>query len=142
MIIGIPFIDDCHDAVIQLTSKIALCKNHEVAGLFHSAIAALEQTFDREQRLMEDFHFPALKCHMEQHARVLASLHHSHRDVMNGDYASGRRVAGELLPEWFLLHEATQDAALGIWVAYCKNTEREPNFDQCEATPCFKKPEF
>lgn len=122
MLIGIPAIDDCHQAVLQLTSRIVQCDKHEVMGIFRSVLATLEHTFDHEQQLMEEFQFPVLKCHMEQHARVLAALHHLHRDVMDGDYACARRVAGELLPEWFQLHRATQDAALGIWVAYSQNS--------------------
>ncbi len=129
MLIGIPAIDDCHQAVLQLTSRIAHCDKHEVMETFRTVIATLEKTFDHEQQLMEEFNFPVLKCHMEQHARVLASLHHLHRDVMDGDYACARRVAGELLPEWFHLHRATQDAALGVWVAYCQHSGEAPTMN-------------
>ena len=134
MLIGIPAIDDCHQAVLQLTSRIAHCDKHEVMEIFRSVIATLEQTFDHEQQLMEEFNFPVLKCHMEQHARVLASLHHLHRDVMDGDDACARRVAGELQPEWFHLHRAMQDAALGVWVAYCQHSGEAPTLNQRKAT--------
>jgi hemerythrin len=117
---------------MQLTSRIVHCDKHEVMGVFRSVLATLEQTFDQEQHLMEEFQFPILKCHMEQHARVLASLHHLHRDVMAGDIACARRVAGELLPEWFDLHRATQDATLGIWVAYCQHAGQTSILDHRE----------
>lgn len=124
MLTGIPTIDKCHHAIMQLAFRIAHCHEQEVADTFRMMLSTLEQTFDHEQRLMEEFQFPILQCHMEQHARVLASLHHLHLRVMDGDHASARRVAGKLLPEWFQLHMATQDAALGVWVAFCQQSNQ------------------
>lgn len=133
MLTGILTIDNFHHEVMQLAAKIMHCHDQEVPEIFRSMLATLEQTFDQEQRLMEEFQFPVLQCHMEQHARVLASLHHLHPDVMAGDYASARRAAGELLPEWFQLHMATQDAALGVWVAFCQQSGQAALPDQHDA---------
>ena len=127
MLTGLKAIDDSHHAVMQLASQLTHCHDHEVLGFFRTMLSELEQTFRDEQRLMEEFQFPAIHCHLEQHARALAALHYLHPTVMAGDHASARRVGGELLPEWFQLHMATQDAALGVWVAYIQGSNQGSN---------------
>jgi hemerythrin len=102
--------------------KIDCCPDYELPDNFKILIFALEQIFGKEQLLMEKFAFPAMKCHLEQHARVLAALHHVHRGVMRGDSGLARRVISRLLPGWFDLHAATLDQALSLWVLSNKNS--------------------
>ena len=130
MLTGPQTIDDWHHALMQLASQLDHCHDFEVPGIYRTLLAVLEQTFGQEQRLMEEFQFPAIQCHLEQHARVLAALHYLHPSVMEGDYASARRAGGKLLPEWFQLHMATQDAALGVWVACCQRSDQTSIMDQ------------
>lgn len=133
MLTGLQTIDDWHQSVMQLASQLVHCHDYEVPDIYRTMLSVLEQTFGQEQRLMEEFQFPAIQCHLEQHARVLATLHHLHPAVMNGEHAIARRVGGELLPEWFQLHIATQDAALGVWVACCQEPQQSSLFDQLTA---------
>lgn len=114
-------IEERHQSVFGLMKQINCCRYYELPENFKILVLAMEQIFGSEQRLMEKSGFPAIKCHLEQHARVLAALHHVHRRVMQGDTVLTRRVGGQLLSDWFKLHTATLDQALFVWVALNKN---------------------
>jgi hemerythrin len=127
---GIESVDTLHRSVLSQTSRLKQCADFEVPEIYRSLVVIVERTFAHEQRLMEAFGFPALHCHLEQHARVLAALHKTHPVVMNGNYDAARRVGGFLLPDWLHLHIATQDVTLAIWLAYSQNpvlSEKECN---------------
>lgn len=134
MLTGLQTIYHWHHSVMQLASQLVHCHDHEVANIYRTMLYVLEQTFEQEQRLMEDFQFPAIQSHLEQHARVLAALHCLHPAVMKGDHASARKAGGELLPEWFQLHMDTQDAALGVWVASFQVTDQHSVMEQLATT--------
>ena len=63
---------------------------------------------------MEESDHPALLSHREQHARVLAALHHVQAAVLDGDLAVGRHAIVDLLPKWLSLHIDTMDTALSV----------------------------
>ena len=77
-----------------------------------------EKAFAAEQLLMEKHDFPATRCHLEQHARVLCALHQAHPAVTTGDHNLAIHVGGRLLPEWFELHNSTLDASVSVWASY------------------------
>lgn len=117
----VTLIEERHQSIFKLMAQIYCCVDFELPENFKILVLAMEQTFGNEQRLMEKSGFPAIKCHLEQHARVLAALHMVHRRVMQGDNGLARRVGGQLLPDWFKLHTETLDQALFVWIALNKN---------------------
>ena len=116
------FVEEWHQTIYRLMGKIDCCPDYELSENFKILIFALEKIFGKEQLLMENFGFPAMKCHLEQHARLLAALHHVHCGVMRGDTGLARRVGSRLLPGWFDLHTTTLDQALSMWVLCSKNS--------------------
>jgi hemerythrin-like metal-binding protein len=134
MLTGLQNIDDLHHAVMQLAFKLKHCHDYEVPDIYRTMLSVLEQTFGREQRIMEEFAFPAMQSHLEQHARVLAALHNLHPAVMDDELDSARRAGGELLPDWLHLHMATQDAALGVWVSCRQNSHQASVMEQLIST--------
>ncbi len=113
----IAIIEERHQSALRLMEHMSCCMDDELPENFKILAVSLEKIFGSEQRLMEKSCFPAIKCHLEQHARVLAALHHVHRKVMLGDQELARRVGGQLLTDWFKLHTATLDQALFVWLA-------------------------
>jgi len=113
MSLGIPMMDDAHKAMIQEMANLMTASDSEFGSSLFSLIAEIERDFCGEEAMMEDINFPALQSHREQHARVLSALHHVVPEVMQGNCASARKVI-ELLPQWFLFHQATMDAALAV----------------------------
>ena len=113
MALGAPEIDHAHQAFIaQLAQLLSAADDAFERGLY-ALIGAMEADFRQEEALMEDIDFPGIRMHREQHARVLSALHHVVPQVMQGDHAQARRVV-ELIPQWFLFHLTTMDAAMVV----------------------------
>lgn len=49
---------------------------------------------------MEEIKYPAARPHREQHARVLAGMHHVHSSLIAGNVGIARKVVSLLLPDW------------------------------------------
>ena len=113
MALGVPEVDDAHKIFIDELTSLLNMPDEQFGSVFMLMVARLESDFREEDRLMEDIEYPGLQGHREQHARVLAALHHVMPHVMNGDLSLGREAA-ELLPQWFLFHLSTMDTALAF----------------------------
>ncbi|MES2160299.1 MAG: hemerythrin family protein [Pseudomonadota bacterium] len=109
MALGIPLFDEAHEALAEQIKQLTHCKDEDFSAGLAQLIECLEDDFRHEEALMEAIDYPALRSHREQHARVLASLHHQE----NGATKSGRAAVGLVLP-WFHAHLATADTALAI----------------------------
>ena len=109
-----------HRSLRQLARCLRECREQDVAQAYMDVLRATEHAFHAEHRLMEAFDFPARQCHLEQHARVLRALHCLHPAVMHGAHHPGRHTGGQLLMDWFHLHNTTLDAALAVWVSHCE----------------------
>ena len=111
-------LSELHDSLRRLTYELDKCPDEDVCSSYEQLIIAAERTFAEEQLLMEKHEFPACRCHLEQHARVLSALHQAHPSVMRGDRKLAIHLGAHLLPDWFELHNATLDAALSVWASY------------------------
>ena len=107
----------------QQARYLALCADAEVPQVFKELLDSLEQLFSFEHSLMEQHQFPASRCHVEQHARVLRGLHRTHALVMCGACHKGRYVGEHLLMHWFELHHETLDACLAAWLECLKSDQ-------------------
>jgi hemerythrin len=111
-------LDVLHDSLRQLTQQLHDCAHDEICSAYEQLLITAEKAFAAEQLLMEKHDFPATRCHLEQHARVLCALHQAHPAVMTGDHNLAIHVGGRLLPEWFELHNSTLDASVSVWASY------------------------
>lgn len=111
-------IRDAHRSLRHAAHWLRICPEFDVPEAYVAVMKAAEHSFAMEHALMDKLQFPATRCHLEQHARVLRALHCLHPAVMDGASGSGRRVGGQLLVEWFQLHNETQDAAVFVWASY------------------------
>jgi hemerythrin len=105
-----------HGNLFHLAAEIQGLPNFAVIDAFLILVDETEHAFAQEQKIMESSVYPGLHHHLEQHARVLLSLHSAHTKIMQGDYALGRKVGSYLLPEWLKLHATTLDLALDTWI--------------------------
>jgi hemerythrin-like metal-binding protein len=71
----------------------------------------IELDFRSEEQLMETFQCADVHLHREQHARMLAGLHHAEASLQQGDERPARRALAALA-DWLPLHIATQDRHL------------------------------
>lgn len=110
------------------------CPDNEVPDVYHELLKTAEKLFGAEQQLMEHYAFPVRQTHLEQHARVLRSLHCVHAAVMRGAADQGRYIGGNLLMDWLCLHQETIDAAFMLWVEYCDHGLIDPRSPQWQNT--------
>lgn len=104
---GIDAVDQAHrDLLAQMHALIAGSDNDVAQGM-ERLVELMERDFRDEEELMERMSYPAIRAHMEQHARVLGALHR----IEPGDVPAAR-AALVLLPQWFEMHLATLDSAL------------------------------
>lgn len=109
-------LDHHYAQLIQQMRCLGSCLDSEVLQIFSKVLESLERLFALESQLMDTYHFPASRCHVEQHARVLAGLHRAHSQVMRGELMHGRHAGTHLLMNWFELHNGTLDACLMVWL--------------------------
>ena len=111
LVLGIPEMDMAHQALLVQLQRLASGPDHTFAVGFGALIDSLERDFREEEAVMERLGDPGLHEHREQHARVLAGLHHADPHVMGGDIEAGRGAL-RLLAHWFYDHLNTLDRAL------------------------------
>ena len=103
--------NDLRNTFVEELSYLMTAPDHEFGPSLFALIARMERDFQEEEALMERIDFPDLHNHREQHARLLATLHHLVPKVMAGDYDLAR-ISIEVLPHWLLCHLVKMDAAL------------------------------
>ena len=118
-------IHDAHRSLRHAAHWLRICPEFDVSDAYVAVMKAAEHSFALEHAIMDRLRFPATRCHLEQHARVLRALHCLHPAVMDGATRTGRHVAGQLLIDWFRLHHETLDAAVLVWASCCGDSLME-----------------
>lgn len=113
-------IDLDHLEFIGLLDKLDKCSNADFPALFQNLYQHTERHFERENKLMEQFAFPATGEHNGEHRRVLSEFKQFQTRVDKGLITFGRAFVTERLPSWFQLHVATMDSALAAHINSCK----------------------
>ncbi|MES2150955.1 MAG: hemerythrin domain-containing protein [Pseudomonadota bacterium] len=109
--LGVETMDASHRKLCTALEHAGRAADADFADAYTALVQAVERDFREEEVMMEAMAFPALHAHLEQHARVLAGLHHADPFVQDGDPALGREALA-LLPQWFALHHASMDRQL------------------------------
>ena len=109
MVLGVDAVDAAHRDLLERMNHFLNGSDSEVAQGMEALVTAMERDFRAEEELMEQIAYPGIRPHMEQHARVLATLHR----IEPGDVAAAL-AALVLLPQWFEVHRATLDTALAV----------------------------
>jgi hemerythrin len=112
IVMGYDLIDNDHDEFIILLNWLDSASNADFPALFQQLYEHTEQHFDRENKLMSQFAFPAETEHKGEHQRVLGEFKQFKTRVDKGLITFGRSFVKERLPQWFQLHILTMDSAL------------------------------
>jgi hemerythrin len=118
--LGEPSIDASHANLFAALARIPAQPSPDFSTAFNACVAAIERDFRAEEILMEEFGLPMPPAHLEQHARMLAGLHHAAAALAEGD-ARPASYAVALLGDWLPVHIGTMDRALAE--AVCKVRE-------------------
>jgi hemerythrin-like metal-binding protein len=110
-VLGDPAIDTAHDLVFEVLQKTLQLPVEQFRTSYGEVVKGMEMDFRREEELMENFQCPDSRLHREQHARMLAGLHHAGSALQQGDDQQAY-LALHALAEWLPFHIATQDRHL------------------------------
>jgi hemerythrin len=125
MLLGLPAMDQAHQAMVEELGRLATADGAAFQAGFFNLIAALERDFREEEELMQQINFPNPQSHHDEHARVMNSLLHVAPRVERGNIDAGREVIRQL-PQWFLNHLATLDLMLAIALDMVNHPKNPP----------------
>lgn len=131
-------ISTLHQDLGNALKSAAVADEIEFNERLRKLIEKLETMFTTEEAWMEKIDFPALPAYREQHARVLAGLHHAHAAAIAGRSETARKAVRKLLPLWLPWHMATMDNALAIYLG----TSGLPQTGWPEPAPASGRREF
>jgi len=106
-----PSLNAIHGLVFEILEKTLQLPEARFSEAFGEVVKGIEMDFHREETLMETFQCPDARLHREQHARMLAGLHHAGAALAKGDHEPAHRALAALA-EWLPFHIATQDRHL------------------------------
>ncbi|MBP0630538.1 hemerythrin family protein [Cupriavidus sp. AcVe19-1a] len=117
LLIGHSAIDDEHRRFAELIQSLREAPADRLPEMLEELLRLARTHFQHEDSLMEATAFPPRKCHIGEHAAVLASISGVQARLVHGEVAIARRLAEEL-ERWFPAHVQHLDSALAHWI--CK----------------------
>lgn len=113
-------LDNDHAEFIALLHQLKTTNDDQFALLFEQLMHHTEQHFKRENALMDQYNFPAIREHKGEHQRVLSEFKQFKKRVDKGLITFCRAFVKDNLPKWFDLHIKTMDSALVAHLKSCK----------------------
>jgi hemerythrin-like metal-binding protein len=114
--LGVSTMDQTHLEFIALVNQLAVAARDDFVTLFAQLVQHTHAHFNSEAALMEQYRFPAIREHTDEHQRVLGELDRFGEKVARGSIAMGRDYVQNHLPGWFDLHARTMDSALAAHI--------------------------
>jgi hemerythrin len=114
-LLGHSIMDRTHREFVEVVNAMLSSNDAGFADRLQAFITHAESHFGEEDRWMAESGFPAMDCHVDEHAAVLRSARDVLERVVAGDHAIGRELAAELA-RWFPGHADYLDSALAHWL--------------------------
>ena len=114
-LVGHQGMDTTHKEFVDFVNTMLSADEACFAFALDSFANHVEEHFESERRLMDQYGFPARDCHVEEHDRVLASVREIRALVADGDVEIGRELTKALIA-WFPGHTDYMDSALATWI--------------------------
>ncbi|HAY09270.1 MAG TPA: hemerythrin [Thauera sp.] len=107
--------DDTHREFVSLVDALLTVEDAQLAAALDAFAAHAEAHFEQENRWMDVDGFPARDCHVDEHAKVLASVREVQQLLAEGKVEVVRELA-VALKDWFPGHADYMDSALALWM--------------------------
>jgi hemerythrin len=107
--------DRMHREFVEIVDAMLGCDDADFAAHLAAFIVHAQAHFGDEDRAMAESNFPAMACHVDEHAAVLQSARDVNARVLAGDIGIGRELAAELA-RWFPSHADHLDSAVAHWL--------------------------
>lgn len=114
-LLGHAEMDETHKEFVELVNALLTLSDAELPSALAAFSAHAEAHFAQENEWMEKNDFPPRDCHIDEHNKVLASVHEVQQQLAQGDVAIVRDLAKALM-DWFPAHADYLDSALATWL--------------------------
>jgi len=114
-LLGHAEMDETHKEFVELVNALLTVSDAELNSALAAFSAHAETHFAQENEWMEKNDFPPRDCHIDEHNKVLASVHDVQEQLAQGDVAIVRDLAKALM-DWFPAHADYLDSALATWL--------------------------
>ena len=119
-LLGCDEIDSIHREFVAVVNSLLTTDDGGLIEAFNRFEEHVERHFSQENDLMEQQCFPGRNCHIDEHNKVLVSVHEVKKRLLNGDVATCRALTRALV-KWFPKHAEYMDSALINWLVAQSN---------------------
>ena len=114
-LLGYTSMDDTHREFVTLVDTLLTAPDAGLAQALDAFAAHAVAHFEQEDGWMRGTDFPAADCHIDEHAKVLASVREVQQELAAGNVVLARELAQALM-DWFPGHADYMDSALAQWM--------------------------
>lgn len=114
-LLGYTAMDDTHREFVTLVDTLLTAPDAGLAQALDAFAAHAVAHFEQEDGWMRGTDFPAADCHIDEHAKVLASVREVQQELAAGNVVLVRELAQALM-DWFPGHADYMDSALAQWM--------------------------
>ena len=114
-LLGYTAMDDTHREFVTLVDTLLTAPDTGLAQALDAFAAHAVAHFEQEDGWMRGTDFPAADCHIDEHAKVLASVREVQQELAAGNVVLARELAQALM-DWFPGHADYMDSALAQWM--------------------------
>lgn len=114
-LLGYTAMDDTHREFVTLVDALLTAPDAGLAQALDAFAAHAVAHFEQEDGWMRGTDFPAADCHIDEHAKVLASVREVQQELAAGNVVLVRELAQALM-DWFPGHADYMDSALAQWM--------------------------
>lgn len=114
-LLGYTAMDDTHREFVTLVDTLLTAPDAGLAQALDAFAAHAVAHFEQEDGWMRGTDFPAADCHIDEHAKVLASVREVQQELVAGNVDLVRELAQALM-NWFPGHADYMDSALAQWM--------------------------
>ena len=114
-LLGYRAMDDTHREFVDLVNALLTVPDNGLPAALQAFAQHAEAHFAQENAWMLTEDFPPRDCHIDEHNKVLASVHDVQQLLAEGDVDIVRELA-KALRDWFPEHADYMDSALSTWL--------------------------
>jgi hemerythrin len=116
-LLGFAAMDDTHQDFVKCVAAMQTASDAELPARLADFACHAVAHFEQEKQWMQSTAFPAMDCHVEEHAAVLASVREVEQIIRDGTRLQLVRDLAKALVDWFPGHADYMDSALSNWMS-------------------------
>lgn len=115
-LLGHRSIDETHREFVDCVDALLRASDAEIPAALDAFARHAESHFGQEDKWLAAADFPGGgECHIDEHAKVMASVREVQEQVAGGELNIARELAQALM-DWFPGHADYMDSALATWL--------------------------